>query len=53
LARRLPSLSEEDRAVVDQMTHRLVAGILHKPKSALRLDESGELGRAAWELFGL
>jgi glutamyl-tRNA reductase len=53
LARRLPSLSEEDRALVDQMTHRLVAGILHKPKSALRLDESGELGRAAWELFGL
>src|SRR5674476_1074520 len=53
LSRRLPSLSEEDRALVDQMTHRLVAGILHKPKSALRLDESGELGRAAWELFGL
>jgi glutamyl-tRNA reductase len=53
LARRLPSLSEQDRAVIDQMTHRLVGGILHAPKSALRLDESGELGRAAWELFGL
>ena len=53
LARRLPNLSEQDRALVDQMSHRLVAGILHKPKSALRLDESGELGRAAWELFEL
>ena len=53
LARRLPNLSEEERAVIDQMSHRLVGGILHKPKSALRLDESGELGRAAWELFGL
>jgi glutamyl-tRNA reductase len=53
LARRLPSLSEHDRALIDQMSHRLVGGILHAPKSALRLDESGELGRAAWELFGL
>jgi glutamyl-tRNA reductase len=53
LARRIPDLSEQDRAIVDQMSHRLVAGILHAPKSALRLDESGDLGRAAWELFGL
>ena len=53
LAHRLPSLSEQDRAVVDQMSRRLVAGILHAPKSALRFDESGDLGRAAWELFGL
>ena len=53
LAHRLPSLSEQDRAVIDQMSRRLVAGILHAPKSALRLDESGDLGRAAWELFGL
>ena len=53
LARRLPDMSEDDRALVEQMTHRLVGGILHAPKSALRLDESGELGRAAWELFGL
>jgi glutamyl-tRNA reductase len=53
LSRRLPNLSEQERATIDQMTHRLVAGILHAPKSALRLDESGELGRAAWELFGL
>ncbi len=53
LARRLPAMSEDDRALVEQMTHRLVGGILHAPKSALRLDESGELGRAAWELFAL
>jgi glutamyl-tRNA reductase len=53
LARRIPNLSEQDRALIDQMSHRLVGGILHAPKSALRLDESGELGRAAWELFGL
>jgi len=53
LARRLPNLSEHDRAIIDQMSHRLVGGILHAPKSALRLDESGDLGRAAWELFGL
>lgn len=53
LKRRLPNLSEEERALIDQMSHRLVGGILHKPKSTLRLDESGELGRAAWELFGL
>ena len=53
LKRRLPNLSEEESALIDQMSHRLVGGILHKPKSALRLDESGDLGRAAWELFGL
>jgi len=53
LARRLPTLSEHDRALVDQMSQRLVSGILHAPRSALRLDESGDLGRAAWELFGL
>jgi len=53
LTHRLPGLSEHDRALVEQMSHRLVAGILHAPRSALRLDESGELTRAAWELFGL
>jgi glutamyl-tRNA reductase len=53
LLRRLPSLSDADRALVDQMSHRLVGGILHAPRSALRLDDTGDLGRAAWELFGL
>ena len=53
LTRRLPSLTEQERGVIEQMSHRLVAGILHAPKSALRLDENGTLSRAAWELFGL
>ena len=53
LAHRLPDLSESERALIEHMSHRLVAGILHAPRSALRLDESGDLGRAAWELFGL
>lgn len=53
LLRRLPGLSEDDRALVDQMSHRLVASILHAPRSKLRLDDSGDLGRAARELFGL
>jgi len=53
LYRRLPNLSEQERALIDQMSHRLVGGILHAPKSALRHDESGDLSRAAWELFGL
>ena len=53
LYRRLPNLSEQERVLIDQMSHRLVRGILHAPKSALRHDESGDLSRAAWELFGL
>lgn len=53
LLRRLPNLTEQERGLIDQMSHRLVGGILHAPKSALRLDASGDLGRAAWELFGL
>jgi glutamyl-tRNA reductase len=53
LIRRLPSLSEPDRALIDQMSHRLMAGILHAPRSALRLDDTGDLGRAAKELFAL
>jgi len=53
LLRRIPNLSEQDKALVDQMSHRLVAGILHAPRSRLRLDDSGDLGRAARELFAL
>jgi glutamyl-tRNA reductase len=53
LLRRLPNLSAEEQALVDQMSHRLVAGILHAPRSRLRLDDSGDLGRAARELFGI
>jgi glutamyl-tRNA reductase len=53
LLRRIPSLSEQDRALVDQMSHRFMAGVLHAPRSALRLDDTGALSRAARELFAL
>ena len=53
LRRRLPSLSEEELAIVDQMSHRLVAGILHAPLAALKADEAGELEPVARELFGV
>ena len=33
------------------MSHRLVAGILHAPLAALHDDTSGELERAARDLF--
>jgi glutamyl-tRNA reductase len=53
LRRRVPSLSEEELAAVDQMSHRLVAGILHAPLTALNADEAGELESVARELFGV
>jgi glutamyl-tRNA reductase len=53
LRRRLPDLAAEDLALVEQMSHRLVASILHAPLSALTADERGELEPAARELFGL
>jgi len=53
LIRRLPDLSADERAAVEQMSHRLVAGILHAPLAALNSDPSGELERAARDLFGL
>jgi glutamyl-tRNA reductase len=53
LLRRLPDLSPDERAVVEQMSHRLVGGILHAPLAALNSDPSGDLERAARELFGL
>jgi glutamyl-tRNA reductase len=52
LFRRLPDLDEKDRALVEQMSHRLVAGILHAPRSALNSDDNGRLAEAARELFG-
>jgi glutamyl-tRNA reductase len=52
LFRRLPDVCEKDRSLIEQMSHRLVAGILHAPRSALNADESGELARAARDLFG-
>ncbi|HSO30507.1 MAG TPA: hypothetical protein VLS28_11440, partial [Candidatus Sulfomarinibacteraceae bacterium] len=53
LRRRLPSLSAEDLAAVDQMSHRLTAAILHAPLAALNEDPSSDLERAARELFGV
>lgn len=53
LLRRLPELGREERSLVEQMSHRLVAGILHGPLAALNSDTGGELEEAARELFGL
>ena len=53
LQRRLPDLSSDDLAVIEQMSHRLVASILHAPLNALTSDEGGDLEHAARELFGL
>lgn len=51
LLRRLPDLPAEERELIEQMSHRLVAGILHRPIAALNADSSGTLERAARELF--
>ncbi len=53
LLRRLEDLPEDDRRLIEQMSHRLVAGILHAPLAALNADTSGELERAARDLFSL
>jgi len=52
LFRRLPDLAEKDRSLIEQMSNRLVADILHAPRSALNSDDSGQLAQAARELFG-
>jgi glutamyl-tRNA reductase len=52
LFRRLPGLAEKERSLIEQMSHRLVADILHAPRSALNSDDSGQLAQAARELFG-
>ncbi len=38
---------------MEQMSHRLVAAVLHAPLDALHSDEGGTLERAARDLFGL
>ncbi len=53
LMRRLPDLDAHERELIEQMTHRLVAGILHGPRTAIRIDPTGDLDRAARALFGL
>lgn len=57
LLRRLPELGTDERALVEQlveqMSHRLVAGLMHAPMAALNADADGDLERAARELFRL
>ena len=53
LLHRMPDLDEDDRAAIEQMSHRLVAGLLHAPLSALHDDDAGSLERAARDLFGV
>jgi glutamyl-tRNA reductase len=53
LLHRLPDLAEDERAVVEQMSHRLVAALLHAPLTALHDDDAGSLERAARNLFGV
>ncbi len=53
LLRRVPTLEPEVRDLVDEMSHRLVAGLLHGPLAALRSDVDGERDALVRELFGL
>jgi len=53
LRRRLPDLTEREAALVEQMSRRLVAGLLHQPYRALHDDDSGVLLSAARQLFAL
>ncbi len=46
-------LEDHERELVVQMSHRLVAGLLHGPLVTLREDASGDLERAARALFSL
>jgi glutamyl-tRNA reductase len=52
LFRRL-DLGDRERELVEQMSHRLVAGLLHAPLASLREDANGDLARAARVLFSL
>lgn len=53
LLRRMPNLPDHERQLVEQMSQRLVAGILHRPLTSLREDENGDRDHAARELFAL
>lgn len=53
LLRRIPDLPEHERELVEQMSHRLVAGLLHQPLASLRDDRDGERDNAARQLFAL
>ena len=53
LLHRMPGLVDDERAVVEQMSHRLVAALLHAPLAALHDDDAGSLEEAARDLFGV
>jgi glutamyl-tRNA reductase len=53
LLRRLPSLDDRERRLVEAFSERLVAGVLHRPSAALRDDLDGSAADAATRLFGL
>jgi glutamyl-tRNA reductase len=53
LLRRVPDLGPDERSAVEQMSHRLIAALLHAPLDALHADETGALEGAARDLFGL
>jgi glutamyl-tRNA reductase len=53
LLRRMPHLAGRDRELVEQMSRRLVAGLLHAPLTTLRDDDTGARERAARDLFSL
>ncbi len=52
LFRRL-ELADHERDLVEQMSHRLVSGLIHQPLANLREDSTGELDQAARTLFSL
>jgi len=52
LFRRL-DLPDHERDLIEQMSHRLVAGLIHQPLVVLKEDQSGDLERAARTLFSL
>jgi glutamyl-tRNA reductase len=51
LLRRLPDLTDRERALVEQLSSQLVAAILHEPSAVLRDDRAGSLAATARRLF--
>lgn len=53
LYRRLPELDDRQRALIDQASRQLVAGLLHEPTKRLREDPGGPGVAFARDLFGV
>jgi glutamyl-tRNA reductase len=53
LFRRVPDLEPHERELVEQMSRRLVAGLLHAPLATLNDDATGDLDEAARLLFAI